>query len=35
MNAPLNISRRTFIKATALVVGGLVIAFTIPQAKRF
>jgi isoquinoline 1-oxidoreductase subunit beta len=35
MNAPLNISRRTFIKATALVVGGLVIAFTIPHAKRF
>ena len=35
MNAPLNISRRTFIKATALVAGGLVIAFTIPQAKRF
>lgn len=35
MNALLNISRRTFIKASALVVGGLVIAFTIPQAKRF
>lgn len=35
MNAPLNISRRTFIKATALVAGGLVIAFAIPQAKRF
>ena len=35
MNAPLNISRRTFIKTTALVVGGLVIAFTIPHAKRF
>lgn len=35
MNAPSNISRRTFIKATALVVGGLVIAFTIPHAKRF
>jgi isoquinoline 1-oxidoreductase subunit beta len=35
MNAPLNISRRTFIKAGALVVGGLVIAFTIPHAKRF
>ncbi len=32
---PLNISRRTFIKATALIAGGLVIAFTIPQAKRF
>lgn len=35
MNAPLNISRRNFIKATALTVGGLVIAFNIPQAKRF
>jgi len=35
MTAPLNISRRTFIKATALVVGGLVIAFNIPNAKRF
>jgi len=35
MTAPLNISRRTFIKTTALVVGGLVIAFNIPQAKRF
>ena len=43
MNAPLNspqnssvnISRRTFIKATALVAGGLIIGFTIPHAKRF
>jgi len=35
MNAPANISRRTFIKATALVAGGLVIAFSIPYAKRF
>lgn len=35
MNLPLNISRRTFIKATALAVGGLVIAFSIPNAKRF
>ena len=35
MSAPLNISRRTFLKATALVAGGLVIAFAIPQAKRF
>jgi isoquinoline 1-oxidoreductase beta subunit len=35
MNAPLNISRRRFIQATALVAGGLVIAFTIPYAKRF
>lgn len=31
----LNISRRTFIKATALVAGGLVIAFSLPYAKRF
>lgn len=35
MSAPLNISRRTFLKATALVAGGLVIAFAIPHAKRF
>ncbi len=35
MTAPLNISRRTFIKATALIAGGLVIAFSIPEAKRF
>ena len=35
MAASLNISRRTFMKAGALVVGGLVIAFAIPQAKRF
>lgn len=35
MNSPLNISRRTFIKATAFAVGGLVIAFSIPNAKRF
>ncbi|HEY3327025.1 MAG TPA: xanthine dehydrogenase family protein molybdopterin-binding subunit [Novimethylophilus sp.] len=35
MNAPLNISRRQFIKASAFIAGGLVIAFTIPQAKRF
>jgi len=32
---PLNISRRTFIKASALVAGGLVIAFSMPYAKRF
>jgi len=31
----LNISRRTFIKSTVIVAGGLVIAFAIPQAKRF
>lgn len=35
MNSPLNMSRRTFIKATAYAVGGLVIAFSIPNAKRF
>ena len=35
MNSPLNISRRTFLKASALAVGGLVIAFSIPTAKRF
>ncbi len=35
MNSHLNISRRTFIKATALAVGGLVIAFSTPNAKRF
>ncbi|HSF72028.1 MAG TPA: twin-arginine translocation signal domain-containing protein, partial [Methylotenera sp.] len=35
LNSPLSISRRTFIKAGALVVGGLVIAFSIPHAKRF
>ena len=33
--SPVNISRRTFIKATALVAGGLIIGFTIPHAKRF
>lgn len=31
----INISRRSFIKNTALVAGGLVVAFSIPQAKRF
>jgi isoquinoline 1-oxidoreductase beta subunit len=30
-----NVSRRNFLKATAVVAGGLVIAFTLPQAKRF
>lgn len=39
MNAPtdkpMNISRRTFIKTAAFVAGGLVIAFSIPYAKRF
>ena len=31
----INLSRRSFIKHTALVAGGLVVAFSIPQAKRF
>lgn len=35
MNDMINQSRRSFIKSTALVAGGLVVAFTIPQAKRF
>ncbi|HYG12597.1 MAG TPA: xanthine dehydrogenase family protein molybdopterin-binding subunit [Methylophilaceae bacterium] len=30
-----NASRRKFLKASAVVAGGLVIAFTLPQAKRF
>lgn len=30
-----NVSRRSFLKASAMVAGGLVIAFTLPQAKRF
>lgn len=35
MNDIINLSRRGFIKSTALVAGGLVVAFSIPQAKRF
>ena len=35
MNDTINFSRRSFIKSTALVAGGLVVAFSIPQAKRF
>lgn len=35
MNKMINLSRRSFIKQTALVAGGLVVAFSIPQAKRF
>lgn len=35
MNDMINLSRRSFIKSTALVAGGLVVAFSIPQAKRF
>ena len=35
MEALKNVSRRKFLKATAFVAGGLVIAFTIPYAKRF
>lgn len=34
-NNILNPARRTFIKASAWIAGGLVIAFAIPQAKRF
>jgi len=34
-NNVVNPSRRTFIKTTAFIAGGLVIAFAIPQAKRF
>ncbi len=30
-----NISRRTFLKTSAFIAGGLVIAFAIPHAKRF
>lgn len=35
MEAIKNISRRNFLKASAFIAGGLVIAFTIPHAKRF
>ncbi len=35
MSAPTTPSRRDFLKTTALVGGGLVIAFTVPGAKRF
>ena len=35
MNAPMSPSRRKFLITSAVVAGGLVIAFTIPQAKRF
>lgn len=35
MQAIKNISRRSFLKASAFIAGGLVIAFAIPQAKRF
>ncbi|MFD0929031.1 molybdopterin cofactor-binding domain-containing protein [Methylophilus glucosoxydans] len=35
MNDLINLSRRSFIKSTVLVAGGLVVAFSIPQAKRF
>ena len=35
MNARLNPSRRTFLKATATMGAGLVVAFVIPGAKRF
>ncbi len=35
MSAPTTPSRREFLKTSALVTGGLVIAFTVPGAKRF
>ena len=35
MSAPTTPSRREFIKTGALVTGGLVIAFTVPGARRF
>jgi isoquinoline 1-oxidoreductase subunit beta len=35
MSAPTTPSRREFLKTGALVTGGLVIAFTLPGAKRF
>jgi len=35
MSAPTTPSRREFIKTGALVTGGLVIAFTMPGAKRY
>ena len=35
MNAVTQLSRRDFLKASAVVGGGLVIAFVIPGAKRF
>lgn len=35
MEAIKNISRRHFLKASAFIAGGLIIAFAIPQAKRF
>lgn len=35
MNTVINPSRRTFLKSTALLGGGLVVAFVIPGANRF
>lgn len=35
MSTQISIARREFLKATVYMAGGLVIAFTIPQAKRF
>jgi isoquinoline 1-oxidoreductase beta subunit len=35
MNAFVDLSRREFLKNSALAAGGLVIAFTVPGAKRF
>lgn len=35
MNAPTTPSRRTFLKASATLGAGLVVAFVVPGAKRF
>jgi isoquinoline 1-oxidoreductase beta subunit len=35
VNAPHDVSRRTFLKAGAAIAGGLVIGFSIPLARRF
>lgn len=35
MNAPMHPSRRTFLKASATLGAGLVVAFVVPGAKRF
>lgn len=35
MNIPQNESRRVFLKTSAFIAGGLIVAFAIPQTKRF